>query len=434
MPDWKDYVRDNLPPLTLGPERESEMVDEMAQHLEAVYEEALSEGASEQYAYRRAVAHIKDWQLLECELIRAKRPIASNWVNNSLARDARIQSQNRTGGSAMGSFLQDLRYGIRMLLKSKAFTGIAVLSLALGIGANTALFSLIDAVMLKMLPVRNPSELVLFNWLSGPRGLARGITGTTNRDPNGMTTSTSFSYPAFERIRDNNQTLSDVFAFAQLYELNVSVDGQPEIAGGQLVSGNYYSGLGVRAIMGRTIAADDDTAAANPVVVITHRYWQRRFAGDPEIVGRTVFVNNVPATIIGVTPPEFFGALQVGQSADLSIPFSIQPRLNPGENNLTKPWYWWVQIMGRLNPGVTGEQAAAGFEGIFQQSAQEGWTAALTQLPSNARVLDPAPRDVPKLRWAPEVRDLPKRAGTIRSRSRFSWSSSGLCCSSHAPM
>jgi len=300
----------------------------------------------------------------------------------------------------MGSFFQDLRYGIRMLLKSKAFTAIAVLSLALGIGANTALFSLIDAVMLKMLPVRNPSELVLFNWLSGPRGLSRGITGTTNRDPNGMTTSTSFSYPAFERIRDNNQTLSDVFAFAQLYELNVSVDGQPEIAGGQLVSGNYYSGLGVRAIMGRTIAADDDTAAANPVVVITHRYWQRSFAGDPEIVGRTVFVNNVPATIIGVTPPEFFGALQVGQSADLSIPFSIQPRLNPGENNLTKPWYWWVQIMGRLNPGVTGEQAAAGFEGIFQQSAQEGWTAALTQLPSNARVLDPAPRDVPKLRWS----------------------------------
>lgn len=399
MPDWKSYVRENLPPLTLGPERESEMVDEMAQHLEAVYEDSLADGLSEQDAYRRAVAHIKDWQLLECELIRAKRPIASNMVNNRLAREARIQSHNRTGGTVMGSILQDLRYGIRMLFHSKGFTAIAVLSLALGIGANTALFSLIDAVLLKMLPVKNPNELVLFNWISGPRGLSRGITGTTNRDPaTGMMTSTSFSYPAFERIRENNQTLSDVFAFAQMYELNVSIDGQPEIAGGQLVSGNYYSGLGVNTIMGRPITADDDTLASGPVAVITNRYWQRRFASDPEIVGKTISVNNVPVTIIGVTPPEFFGALQVGQSADLSIPFSIQPRLNPGEHDLAKPWYWWVQIMGRLNPGVTGGQAAAGFESIFQQSAQEGWTAALSQLPSAAFAQNPAPRDVPKLR------------------------------------
>lgn len=399
MPDWKNYVRENLPPLTLGPERESEMVDEMAQHLEAVYEDSLADGLSEQDAYRRAVAHIKDWQLLECELIRSKRPIASTLVNHRLAREARIQSQNRTGGTVMGSILQDLRYGIRMLIHSKGFTSVAVLSLALGIGANTALFSLIDAVLLKMLPVRNPSELVLFNWISAPRGLSRGITGTTNRDANGMTTSTSFSYPAFERIRENNQTLSDVFAFAQLYELNVSIDGQPEIAGGQLVSGNYYSGLGVNTIMGRPITGDDDTLASTPVAVITHRYWQHRFASDPEIVGKTISVNNVPVTIIGVTPPEFFGALQVGQSADLSIPFSMQPRLNPGESDLTKPWYWWVQIMGRLNPGVTGDQVAAGFEGIFQQSAQEGWTAALSQLPSQELAQDPRPRSVPKLRW-----------------------------------
>ena len=401
MPDWKDYVRKNLPPLTLGPERELEMVDEMAQHLEAVYEESLAGGASEQDAYRRAASHVKDWQLLECELIRAKRPIASTWVNNTLAREARMHSQNRIGGNVMGSFLQDLRYGVRMLRNSKIFTAVAVLSLALGIGANTALFSLIDAVILKMLPVKNPSELVLFNWLSAPRGLSRGINGTTTRDSaTGMTTSTSFSYPAYERFRDNNQTLSDIFAFARLYELNVSIEGQPEIAGGQMVSGNYYSGLGVNTMMGRPISPDDDTPAANPVAVITHRYWQRRFASDPEVVGKTVVVNNVPMTIIGVTPPEFFGALQVGESADLSIPFSMQPRLQPGEANLTKPWFWWVQIMGRLNPGVTGEQAVAGFESIFQQSAQEGWTAALSQLPSSSLAQDPAPRSVPKLRWS----------------------------------
>lgn len=299
----------------------------------------------------------------------------------------------------MGSIGQDLRYGVRMLLKSKAFTAIAVLSLALGIGANTALFSLVDAVLLKVLPVKKPNELVLFNWLSGPRGMSRGLNGFVDTDPaTGMRTSTSFSYLAFERFRDHNESLSDVFAFARMHELNVSLDGQPEIARGQLVSGGYYAGLGVRAVKGRTIAVEDDYAGAAPVAVVTYRYWQRRFGQDPEIVGKTVIVNNVPFTIIGVTPPEFFGALQVGESPDLSIPFSMQPQLSPSESDITKPWVWWVQIMGRLNSGVTTERAAASFESIFQQSAEEGWTAALARFPPRGQAQNPAPRDVPKLR------------------------------------
>lgn len=398
--DWTKYVREHLAPLRLGTERELEMVDEMAQHLEAVYEDALADGASEQEAYRRAAAHIKDWHLLECELIRSKRPITHTWITKRLAAEARIESRRGTGGIGMGSLGQDLRYGARMLLKSKAFTAIAVLSLALGIGANTALFSLVDAVLLKMLPVKKPTELVLFNWLSGPRGMSRGINGTIDTDPaTGMRTSTSFSYLAFERFRDHNESLSDVFAFARLYELNVSLDGQPEIARGQLVSGSYYAGLGVRAVKGRTITLDDDNAGAAPVAVITYRYWQRRFGEDPEIVGKTVIVNNVPFTIIGVTPSEFSGALQVGESADLSIPFAMQSQLSPNEwSDTSTPWLWWVQIMGRLSPGVTMEQAAASFESIFQQSAEEGWTAALARFPPQGQAQNPAPRDVPKLR------------------------------------
>ena len=181
----------------------------------------------------------------------------------------------------------DLRFAFRQLFKAPGFTTVAVLTLALGIGANTALFSLVDAVLLKMLPVRNPEELILFNWLSGPRGMATSIDGRITRDPaTGLRTSTSFSYPTFERFRDHNQTLSQVFAFAPIEQVNVSVDGWADITGGQLVSGAYHEGLGVAAVRGRTLAMDDDRVNANPVAVISYRYWQRRFASDADVVLR----------------------------------------------------------------------------------------------------------------------------------------------------
>ena len=399
MPDWKQYVRDNLPPLALGPERELEMVDEMAQHLEAVYDDALANGASEQDALNHAKAHIKDWQLLESELIRSKRPIAGPLVNNRFAREARIQSQSRSGGIGMGSLAQDLRYGVRMLLKAKSFTAVAVLSLALGIGANTALFSLIDAVLLKVLPVKKPSELVLFNWLSGPRGMAHRTDGSTSDDPaTGMRTSTSFSFLTFERFRDHNEMLSGVFAFAPFEQLNVNVDGVAEVAGGQLVTGGYCEALGIQALLGSTIRPGDDESGANPVVVISHRYWERRFAGDPTIIGKKINVNNVPFTLIGVTPRDFFGTLQVGESPDLTIPMSLEPQLRPRSQSLRQAWFWWVRIMGRLKPGVAAEQARANLEGPFQQSALEGWEAGLAQFPSRGQAESPQRPDMPTLR------------------------------------
>src|SRR6185295_6546208 len=223
MPDWNKYVRDHLAPLALDAERESQMVDEMAQHLEAVFEDALAAGASEQSAFDRAATHIKDWRLLECELVRARRPIAEPLINTRLAREARIQWQSRTGGTVMGSILQDVNYGIRMLVKSKVFSAVAIVSLALAIGANTAIFSLVDAVVLKTLPAKKPSELVLFNWLSGEAFMARSISGTLNKDQAaGLSTSTCFSCDTCQQIREQTQTLTDVLAFAELEQLTVN--------------------------------------------------------------------------------------------------------------------------------------------------------------------------------------------------------------------
>jgi predicted permease len=274
---------------------------------------------------------------------------------------------------------QDLRFGLRMMLKSRAVTIVAVLSLSLGIGANTAIFSLVDAVLLKTLPVKEPERLVLFRWHSGPRRVMPTISGEFDRDPaTGVQTSTSFSYLTFERLREGNQTLAGVLAFTDVGQMNVNVDGEPEVASGQLVSGGYYAGLGVRTVVGRGITGDDDRAAAAPVAVISHRYWQKRFGLDPAVVGKTINVNNTPVTIIGVTPNEFRGTLQVGSNPDLSLPLALEPQVIAGrraEPWLSKPWIWWLQIMGRLKPGVSVEQAHADLEVTFQRAALEGYQA-----------------------------------------------------------
>ncbi|MGH9755232.1 MAG: ABC transporter permease [Blastocatellia bacterium] len=157
---------------------------------------------------------------------------------------------------------QDLRYGMRMLLKSKGFTAVAALTLALGIGANTALFSVMDAVMLKTLPVHDPEQLVVFRWL-GSKGWYKGFRGSTDKDAaTGLETTVSMSYPAFERLRDQNRTMASVFAFASLGQLNVNVDGQAEMARAQVVSVNYFAGLGVSASLGRALTTEDDRVGA----------------------------------------------------------------------------------------------------------------------------------------------------------------------------
>src|SRR5215475_5252010 len=385
MPEWKQEIRQRLARLQLEPTREVVIIEELAQYLEDCYSELLASGSTEAEAYRQTLAELNGSELLAHELRR---------MEGRVQQDPIVPGTNRRTNMIIDLW-REMRFGVRMLKKQPGFTLIAALSLALGIGANTAIFSLLDAVALRTLPVREPQELVLFNWLSGPKRMARNLLGDVGTDPaNGLTTSTSFSYLSFERLRDHNQSLVDVFAFTPL-PLSVRANDQAEFVQGQLVSGGYYAGLGVQPLLGRTISVADDRPAAGPVAVITHRYWRRRFGSDPAVIGKTIEVNQIPCSIIGVTPPGFYGALQVGQAADVSIPLALEPQLSPANSRLGKPWVWWLRVMGRLKPEVTAERARAELEIAFQQSAQEGWTAAPAQNQQSQE-----PRDAPRLRAA----------------------------------
>ncbi len=255
---------------------------------------------------------------------------------------------------------QDVRYGVRTLARSRVFTFVVIASLALGIGANTAIFSLIDAALLKMLPVRNPEQLVEFK-ASNP------AFGAYN----------AFAYPAFKEFRDRNRVFSGVLAFYPLFmDIDIEVNGQGGVAKGQVVSGDYFSTLGVNAILGRTIEPGDEKSA-NPVAVISYSYWRKRFALDPAVVGKHVVINNSPFTIIGVTPPEFFG-LQPGKPIDVSTPLTTIAQLSPGfaaagtrDDLLTTPSQSWLSVMGRLKPSVTKQKALANLQPVFRQAIRE---------------------------------------------------------------
>ncbi len=274
--------------------------------------------------------------------------------------------------------LNDLRLAVRQLLKDPGFTAVALLSLALAIGANTAIFSLVSDFLLRSLPVRSPDELVLLQTTEGVRGrMSRAGENNGFIDPTtGRFKSSSFSLLTFERLRAQKSALSDVFAFSSFSQVNVLVDGQPETnVSAQLVSGNYHGALGVPAYLGRTLTPDDDRVSAAPVAVISFRYWERRFARDPAVLGSVIQINRVDSLIVGVTPRGFNGALQAGESADVSVPLAHYLRFQPDRAARAQPGYWWLRIMGRLAPGATPAQVRASLEPIFQEAAREGWLA-----------------------------------------------------------
>jgi predicted permease len=245
---------------------------------------------------------------------------------------------------------QDLRYGARMMLKSRMFTLVAVISLALGIGANTAIFSLINALMLRMLPVKNAEELALFS-VAGPTA------------PSGV--SYNCNYPLYEMFRDRAQSFTGVIAGATVWRARLLVNepgAVTESVEQQRVSGNFFSALGVNPVVGRMLTeADDNLSNGQPGAVISFEYWRRRFGSDPQVVGRQVTVNNTALTIVGVAPPGFFGFV-VGSKPELWWP--IKALNDPG---LRLESFNWIRVIGRLRPGASMAQAQAEMETIFQQ-------------------------------------------------------------------
>ena len=257
----------------------------------------------------------------------------------------------------MSSIVADVRLALRVWRKSLAFTAIAIASIALGIGANTAIFTLVDQVMLRRLPVPNPDELVQ-------------LTFTGSRYGNNWGDGSDISYPMFQDLRDNNRVLTGMFGRFG-FALHIGRTGRTERVAGELVSGTYFSVLGVRPAAGSLFSAEHDKApGGQPFAVLSHAYWATRFASDPAIVNSAIVVNGQPYTVIGVAEPGFEG-IELGRPTQVWVPLMMKAQLTPGWNGLDDRRWTWVRAFGRLQPGVTREEAKAAMQPYFHSLLQQ---------------------------------------------------------------
>lgn len=282
---------------------------------------------------------------------------------------------------------QDVRYGLRTMAASKSFSAMAILSLALGIGANTAIFSLMDSILLRSLPVPDPQSLVILSWHT-PRRDMHGSNRHNNsfNDPNGGFVGGFFAYPAFELFRQHGEIFSSVFGYQGAGDLNITVRGEAGLARTEYVSGDYFRGLGVRPAAGRLIGEDDDRAGAPGTAVVSFALSRRRFGGPANALGQSIQINNLPFTVVGVAPPEFFGA-DLDRPPDVYVPMHANVLLEPAIFTpaiYANSRYDWVVPMARLRPGVTAKQAQAALAGPFSE-----WGRGVN--------IERSPEDVPTL-------------------------------------
>jgi predicted permease len=322
---------------------EREMGAELHFHIEAFADDLIRAGVSREEALRRARVEFGGVE-------RAKEE----------CRDA-------TGANFFDSLLQDIRYGLRVCRKDPGFTAVAVLTLALGIGANTAIFSLIDAVMLRSIPVRDPQNLVVFRWeaRNDPNYHGYSSYGDCGRSEGG--TGCSFSVPLFDRMREQANVFSGLVAFSGPIQFDVAGNGPASIGRGEVVSGDFFETLGIETMLGRPIGPEDDSISAPPVAVLSYAYWKNNFGSDPSVVGRSLQLNGVPCTIVGVTSANFT-RLAPGKAQDLFLPMRSIGQFHLGWLNataMTDSQNWWIVILGRLKDGSSLQQAQAVATTIF---------------------------------------------------------------------
>jgi predicted permease len=320
---------------------ESEMEAELAFHIESYTEDLIRRGLPPEEAGRRA--------RIELGGIAVQKEEMRASLGLRLWDDLRA----------------DLRYAFRMLMKSPGFTAIAVGSLAMGIGANTAIFTIAKQLLMERLSVPHPEELRLFTWVGGDKVVVHSGWGDWDNLPGGLTTCSSFSYPVYQQLRSQNHSLSDLFAFKDISRVNATIDGHADVLQAEMVSGNYYQQLQVQPVLGRAIQPGDDAKpGSGAVALISYGLWQQRFGGSPSIIGKSITVNTVPFTIIGVNPQPFTGAQAVQRSPDIFLPFSMEPLVLARRKGsfLADDDFWWMQIMARVAPGTSEPVAQAALD------------------------------------------------------------------------
>jgi predicted permease len=343
---------------------DQQLSDEIRVHLEMLEEEHRRRGLSPDQAHNAALREFGGIEQMK-------------------------ESYRETSGLLfVETLLQDVRYSLRMLRHNPGFAATVVLLLGLGIGANTAIFSGIDAVMLRLLPVKDPQQLVLVEWSSRgfPEEFVSDIEGAGRHRGSGGPFDFGgavFSYASFTQLRESSRVFSDTVGFAGNYEgVNVGLGGHAETAIVQAVSDNYFSGLGVAVIAGRALTPEDDQDSAAPVAVVSFNFWRHKLAEDRSIAGKTITIDGGPVTVVGVAPPEFFG-LQPEVSPDFFVPLHLFARQEQQLGNLDNglPWVsdpktWWIQIVGRLRPGTSESQARAEMDVLFKESLHSASGAA----------------------------------------------------------
>ena len=285
----------------------------------------------------------------------------------------RERHQERRTFAIFALLWRDLRFGLRQLQRNRILTFVAITSLGLGIGANTAIFTAAKRVLFDTLPVASPHQLRMLTWVSGHEQPVPPVWGDVGANDAGGLTGNAFSYPVLEEMRKRTDAVQALIAFKDA-PMAVTIDGHPEMIDGELISGNAFQALGVRPELGRMLTPADDLApGSGPVVVLSDGYWRQRFGRSALVLGKAISLNGVPVTIVGVSSGRFSG-LEMGSPMQIFVPLTMQPLILPRAQNgsvslLDNPQSWWVQILARMRPGVPDGRAQAELDASLRHAA-----------------------------------------------------------------